>query len=135
LDAAALKDLPLFAGLSDHDLELIAPHADSASVPAGTVFMREGDRGQGLVILVSGTARVSHGGEVIDDLGPGAVIGEIGVMEDQPRRATVQAVTDLELVVIFDPEFRQIVEIVPEVRAKVAAIIAERLGASTDDPD
>jgi CRP-like cAMP-binding protein len=127
MDVEGLKDLPLFTGLSKRDLELVARHADRAAVKAGTVLMTEGDRGLEVMIILAGMARVTHGGQVLADVGPGSVVGEIGVMANQPRDATVEALTDLDLIVMFGPEFREVVDEVPSVRDRVLAIIHQRM--------
>jgi len=127
MDVEGLKGLPLFTGLSKRDLELVARHADRAAVKAGTVLMAEGDRGLEVMIILAGMARVSHDGQVLAEVGPGSVVGEIGVMANQPRDATVEAITDLDLIVMFGPEFREVVDEVPSVRDRVLAIIHQRM--------
>jgi len=130
MDVEGLKGLPLFTGLSKRDLELVARHADRAAVKAGTVLMSEGDRGLEVMIILAGMARVTHDGHVLAEVGPGSVVGEIGVMANQPRDATVEAITDLDLIVMFGPEFREVVDEVPSVRDRVLAIIHQRMMGS-----
>ena len=127
VDPSELSQIPLFAGLSRRDLELVSRHADEATVRAGTVIMREGERAMEVLVIVEGTAQVTSEGNVIAELGPGDVVGEIGVAARQPRNATVEAVTDLRVVAMFGPEYQELAEDVTELRARVLAIIEERL--------
>ena len=126
MDASELKMIPLFSHLSKKELDLISRHADEVSLPAGSVIMHEGDVAREVCVVLDGTVRVTRGGRVLNDLGPGEVVGEMGVVEAVHRNATVTAVDDVRLVVMFGPEFTGVSDEIAEVRKGIAEIIAKR---------
>jgi MFS family permease len=95
----ALRRVPMFMPLSGPVLERLAADARLQDVPAGTTLIREGDPGDAAYVLVSGRAEISVDGVVIrQQVEPGEVIGEIALLRDVPRTATVRAVGGLEVV-------------------------------------
>lgn len=135
MDTSGLQEIPLFAGLPRRDLEMIARHADEVNAPAGTTLLREGDRGLEVMVVLAGEGRVTSGGVDIATVGPGEVIGEIGVVGGLHRTASVIAVTDMRLLVIFGPEFRTLTNELAEVRQRVLDLIASRLAQGGSSPD
>jgi CRP/FNR family transcriptional regulator, cyclic AMP receptor protein len=95
-----LKQVPLFAACSRSDLQLVARRAEDVRVAAGTTIVNEGDDGSEFFVILDGTARVSRQGCKIATLGPGSGFGELALLEKAPRKATVVADTDMELVVV-----------------------------------
>ena len=81
MDSARLKRIPVFSDLDDEALEHIAALAAEVSVPAGKELVREGDYSYDVLAIEEGTASVERRGAHIADLGPGDVIGEMGVLE------------------------------------------------------
>jgi CRP-like cAMP-binding protein len=128
VDVADLTRIPLFSQLSKRQLELVSRHADEVTVKAGSVIMREGDLAREVCIVVEGTVRVASSDRVVADLGAGEVFGEMGVVTGQHRMATVTAVTDTRLLVMFGPEFTGVADEIAEMRQGIAAIIAKRRG-------
>ena len=126
MDASELKSIPLFSHLSKKELELIARHADEVTLPAGSVIMHEGDVAREVCVVLKGMVRVTQGEKFLKDLGPGEVVGEMGVVEAVHRNATVTAVGDVRLVVMFGPEFTGVSDEIAAVRKGIAAIIASR---------
>ncbi len=88
---ALLRRVPTFAVLPAPTLERLAHSLISMTVPPGTVVIREGDPGDRFWIVERGTAVVSRGGEVVGELGPAEGFGEIALLRDVPRQATVRA--------------------------------------------
>ena len=122
-----LKKVPLFAGCSKSELRELAKTADELDVREGTVLTREGKSGREFFVLISGTARVTKKSRKVADLGPGDWLGEIALLTDSPRTATVTATSAVDLLVITDRRFRTVVETMPSIALKVLSSIGERL--------
>ena len=122
-----LKKVPLFSGCSKSELRELAKTADELDVREGTVLTREGKSGREFFVLISGTARVTKKGRKVADLGPGDWLGEIALLTDSPRTATVTATSAVDLLVITDRRFRTVVETMPSIALKVLSSIGERL--------
>ena len=86
-----LAELPLLQGLSDRDMSRIATTARFVEHEAGTVICRQGDTGRDVFILISGSVLVQQGSRFLAKLGAGDVVGELAVLDDQPRSADVYA--------------------------------------------
>ncbi len=97
-----LKTVPLFAGCSKTELRELARIADEIDLREGTVLTREGRPGREFFVLIDGTARVSKKGKKIADLGAGDWFGEIALLTDSPRTATVTATSPVDVLVITD---------------------------------
>lgn len=127
MDPASLKDVPLFASLSRRVRKIVAQHADEVTVAVGTEIVSEGALAHELFVIVEGTAEVSEGGITIRQLGPGDVVGEIGVLKTHRRTATVTATTPVKAIVVYGPELTALDETMPEVFAELETLIEERL--------
>jgi CRP/FNR family cyclic AMP-dependent transcriptional regulator len=123
-----LKRTPLFAGCSKAELRALASSADELDLREGTVITREGRPGREFFVLVSGTARVTKDGKAIAELGAGDWFGEIALLTDTPRTATITATSPVDVLVITDRRFRQVVETMPSIALKILASVADRLG-------
>ena len=124
-----LKKVPLFAGCSKSELRELAKTADELDLREGTVLTREGRPGREFFVLIDGTADVRKKGRKIADLGPGDWLGEIALITDSPRTATVTATSPVDVLVITDRRFRSVVETMPSIALKVLARVGERLSS------
>ena len=124
-----LKAVPLFAGCSKSELGQLAKTADEIDLRQGTVLTREGRPGREFFVLIDGTAEVTRKGKKIADLGPGDWLGEIALITDSPRTATVTATSPVDVLVITDRRFRSVVETMPSIALKVLACVGERLSS------
>jgi CRP/FNR family cyclic AMP-dependent transcriptional regulator len=122
-----LKQVPLFAACSRKDLQLVARRAEDVRVAADTTIVNEGDDGHEFFVILDGTARVSRQGRKIATLGPGSGFGELALLENAPRNATIVADTDMELVVLGQREFAGLLDEVPGFARKMLAGTAHRL--------
>jgi CRP-like cAMP-binding protein len=122
-----LKSVPLFAGCSKSELRELAMTADEIDLRDGHVLTKEGRPGREFFVLVDGTARVTQKGRKIADLGAGDWFGEIALLTDAPRTATVTATSPVDVLVITDRSFRRVVETMPSIALKVLASVGERL--------
>ncbi|HEY7794719.1 MAG TPA: cyclic nucleotide-binding domain-containing protein, partial [Gaiellaceae bacterium] len=95
-----LHSVPIFAPLPAPDLERVAQHAFAVSAAAGDAVIREGDDGDRFYVIRSGVAAVTRAGAPVATLGPGECFGEIALLRDVPRTATVTARTELELLAL-----------------------------------
>lgn len=127
IDPASLKDVPLFAGLSRRARKAVARHTDEVQLTAGSEIVSEGALAYELFVIVDGTAEVSEDGTVIATMGPGDVVGEIGVLKTHKRTATVTATSPVNALVLYGPELTALRETMPEVFTELEALIEERL--------
>jgi CRP/FNR family transcriptional regulator, cyclic AMP receptor protein len=119
--------VPLFSGCSKRDLEQIAQIADEIDLAEGKEMTREGSRGREFFVLLEGDADVTKGGSSINKLGAGDFFGEIALVSDSPRTATVTATSPVRALVITDRSFRRLLDEQPEIQRKVLVELAERL--------
>jgi CRP-like cAMP-binding protein len=114
LDAARLKRIPVFSDLEEEALGHVAALAAEVSVPAGKELVREGDYSYDVLAVEEGTAKVERGGRHIADIGPGDVIGEMGVLERSQRNATVTATSPMLLMTLTGWDVRKLRKTAPE---------------------
>jgi len=123
-----IRRVPLFAGCSKGELEQIAHIADEIDLREGKELTRQGERGREFFVLLEGEADVTQDGQSINQLGTGDFFGEIALVEDRPRTATVTATSPVRALVITDRAFRQLLDEQPEIREKVLAAANARTG-------
>ena len=126
MDKARLKSVPFFGSISKKELAVVAQQADEIDVPAGKVLAREGDIGHEFFVIDQGSAEVTRGGEHVANLEPGDFFGEMALLEDDQRTATVTASTAMSLIVMTRASFRALDRTHPEIHATVAKAIAGR---------
>jgi CRP/FNR family transcriptional regulator, cyclic AMP receptor protein len=128
LDASQLKRSPLFAGADDQELKRVATFAQDKEVPEGEVVMEEGGFSRELLAIEDGTAEVTREGEHIADLGPGDVVGEAGMLDDEMRSATVTATSRLRLISLGHFEVQRLKKDAPEVYSRIQELVEQRRG-------
>jgi len=126
IDAARLRRIPAFADLADADLQRIAGLASEVSVPAGKVLVREGDWSYEILAIEEGTAEVVRDGARVAQLGPGDVVGEIGVMDAVPRTATVTAGSPMLLITLDRWDVKKLVRQAPDAIDHLRAVAEAR---------
>jgi len=126
MDAARLKEIPLFSQLPEKQLKTAAQLADEVEVKEGTRLVDEGRFAHEFFVIEDGTADVVHDGTTVAELGPGDFFGEIALIKTERRTASVVAKTPMKLVVIFGPNFRSMASDLPAVQAKIDSAIEER---------
>ncbi|HUJ55411.1 MAG TPA: cyclic nucleotide-binding domain-containing protein [Gaiellaceae bacterium] len=124
-----LKRVPLFADCSKAELARIAAVADEVDLPAGRDLTKEGAAGREFVVLVEGTAEVRRQGKVINQLTDGDFLGEIALVADVPRTATVTTTWPSRILVITDRAFRSLLREMPTLQMKVLSALARRVPA------
>ncbi|HEY7707575.1 MAG TPA: cyclic nucleotide-binding domain-containing protein [Gaiellaceae bacterium] len=123
-----IRSVPLFADLGGKELEDVAAIADEIDLPEGKELTVEGNPGREFMVLIEGSASVKRGDQEVNRLGAGDFFGEIALVEDRPRTATVVAETPVRALVITDRAFRSLLEHSPEIESKVMSARSARLG-------
>jgi CRP/FNR family cyclic AMP-dependent transcriptional regulator len=131
--ADALARCPFFADLSRNELRELAKVTEDMEVDEGKSLTREGAAGSEFFVIVDGDVSVTKGGSEIRTLGPGDFFGEISLLEDRPRTATVTAKTRLRFFVLTRQAFRGLLDKQPELEEKVVRALQERLRATADE--
>jgi CRP/FNR family transcriptional regulator, cyclic AMP receptor protein len=129
-----LASVPLFAACSKRELGLISQLSTGVLVPADETLTQEGELGREFFIILDGRASVSQDGRKIGVLHPGDYFGEIALIEDSQRTATVVADTPMRLEVIERRDFARLLDEVPSLSRKLLrgmARIIEELHAQT----
>src|SRR5262245_41850863 len=127
VDAARIREVPLFAELSDAEREAVAEKLSERHVGAGHHLSTEGGAGYFFFVIDTGTCTVSHGDDVVATLGPGDFLGEAAVLETTRRTATVTAQTDMVVLEMFGADFAMLHAHSPAVKATIDRAMAERL--------
>lgn len=122
-----LAQVSLFRALSKKDLSLVARRAEDVAVDAGKVLISEGTTGHEFFVVLAGTAKVTRRGRRVATLGPGDAFGELALLDQAPRNATVTAETPMELVVLGQREFSGLIDDVPGFSRKLLTGMARRL--------
>lgn len=122
-----LGAVPLFRDVSKKDLERILSTTKETFHEEGQSIITEGRGGVGFHLITDGKAQVIRGGRTVANLGPGEFFGELALVDDGPRSATVIAETGLSTMVISKWEFRPLVKSHPELAWKMIEYLAVRL--------
>ena len=131
---SALARTPLFSGLSKKELTQLARMSDDMEIEAGHVLCREGEVGREIFVIVDGEVEVTRKGKQVKRSGGDEFFGEIALLEDIPRTATVKAKSPLRMFVLTSRDFRRLVDSSPSVERKVMRSLARRLIELSDDP-
>ena len=126
-----IKRVPLFSHCSKQELGLVAQIADEIDLPAGKTLMREGERGREFFILVDGDAEVRKGNRKVNTMGGGDFFGEIALVSQRPRTATVTTTSPVRALVVTEQAFRSLLGRTPDVQRKVLQALADRVAADS----
>ena len=129
MDEKSLRSVPLFDSLSKGDRKAIAQHADELDAPEGTELVRQGDFAYEFFVIEEGTVEVRRDGELVAELGPGDFLGEMGIVSQAVRNATVVATSPIRAIVIDEQSFRSMRRLNPSVCDQIAAAVEERSAA------
>ena len=126
MEQSRLKTVPLFSGLSQRELRRLSAVTDEIALPAGTRLIHEGTFSHEFLLIASGHAEVRREGRLLAQLGPGDFAGEVGVMSDARRNASVTATTELSAIVITAGDLRRITQEMPSVGVRITKAIEDR---------
>jgi len=104
----------------------VAAHADEVRLDQGSLIVEEGRLAYELFVIKSGTADVVHDGTIIARVGPGDVVGEIGVLKTHTRTATVVATSPVEAIVMYGPELTALKSSMPHVWDELERLVEQR---------
>jgi CRP/FNR family cyclic AMP-dependent transcriptional regulator len=131
MDPERLARLPLFADLDDGERAEVAACTREVTVAAGATLAAEGDNAYEFFVIESGDAEVHKDGELIGMVGPGDVVGEIGLLVTGARTASIVATTPMTLVAMFSRDFKQIETRMPTIAQSLRATIRERVARTS----
>jgi CRP/FNR family transcriptional regulator len=112
-DPERLRDVSLFTGVSDEDLERIAGWMEVEVFSEGRTLAREGQSGYEFWVIDEGSIRIEREGTPVAVLGPGEVLGELTILGDGRRKAAAVAETDVRIFSMFGTHFREMQTAVP----------------------
>ena len=127
-----LKGVWLFSGCSFKELHHLGSVTDRVTIPDRTVIMTEGHSGRDLCVILEGRATATIGGRVVSELESGSFFGELALIDDGPRSATVVADGPVEALILTRNDFRALIETTPSVALKVLAVLGARLRDADD---
>ncbi len=122
-----LKKVPIFSRLPAKELEHIARSLKDRSYDAGNVIVKEGDPGLGFFLITQGRVVVSHRDHTIRELGPGEFFGEMALMEERPRSATVTAKERTQCLQLVRWDFRALLKQNPDLAVQMLEVVVQRL--------
>jgi CRP-like cAMP-binding protein len=122
-----LRGVSLFSSMQHRDLESVERMADTVDIPAGRTLLRQGDHGNEMYVIASGSVRVERGGKEIATLGPGQAFGEMSLLSEGPRLATVTTLEPVTAFVIGHREFHTLLADSPELRQCILDNLAKRI--------
>jgi CRP-like cAMP-binding protein len=126
-----LRRIPLFAQCSKRDLGAISGIADEIDLKQGKELTRQGQPGREFFVLVDGTADVIKNDRKVNSLKEGDFFGEVALVHNAPRTATVKASSPVRALVITERNFKRLLDEQPEIQRKVLTALAERVAPST----
>ena len=129
MDESELRSIPLFQSLTSEERRAIAPHADEMDVSEGTQLVRQGDFAYEFFVIEDGTAEVMRDGERVAELGPGDFLGEMGIVGNVVRNASVVTTSPARVVVMTEQALRSMAKTNPGVADRITAAVEERCAA------
>lgn len=124
-----LGRVPLFSGLDPRELETISRTVHERTFQAGDTVAEEGQGGVGFFVIKAGEAKVTVGGDEVRRLGPGDYFGEIALISEGSRTATVTAESQLECYGLTPWEFRPLVQTNAGIAWKILQALAKQVDA------
>ena len=131
MDPNRLTAIPIFSHLSQEEAKRLAAFATETSAAEGQILMKEGDYSVELIAIEEGTADVVKDGKKIASVGPGDLIGEMGLLEHSPRNADVIASSPMRLIKLTHWEIRRMSE---DTVNRIKALIEARRQSGDADP-
>jgi putative iron-dependent peroxidase len=125
-----LRKIPLFALCTAYELKFIASRVQSREFPIGATLCTQGERASEFFVVVEGHAEARRDGSVLRTLGPGDFFGEIALIDEGPRTATVTSTSPLRCLVIASPQFRDVLGQNADIAVRILDAVTRRLRAT-----
>ena len=122
-----LRNVALFNGCTNKELDRIARSGDEVKMPLGTLLADQGQTGREAFVVLDGTVSVKRNGRKVASLGPGSIVGELSLLDHGPRTATVTCETDCTIFVISQRHFLAVLDDVPTISHKLLASLSSRI--------
>jgi CRP/FNR family cyclic AMP-dependent transcriptional regulator len=122
-----LMNVPIFKDLPAQELQFIARSMRERVYEPGAVIVRQGDPGLGFFLIREGRVEVSHDDHTIREMGPGEFFGEMALLEERPRSATVTARTRTTCLQLVRWDFRALLKEHPDLAVKMLEVVIQRL--------
>jgi CRP-like cAMP-binding protein len=122
-----LRKVPLFAGCTEKQLAFIATRVEDIDLPAGKVLTEQGKSGGEFFIVLSGEAEVKHDGKLVNTMKEGDHFGEIALLDNGPRTATVTATTPVRVLVLSPRQFQDVLHQDAEIAVTLLHSVTRRL--------
>jgi len=129
-----LAEIPLFQNLSAKQLAAVDRLVTTIDVAAGRELIHQGEPGREFIVVVAGEAEVRRDGNVIAIRGPGTFFGEMALLLDRPRNASIVATTPMTIDVIDRQDFKRLLEEFPDLHAPLLQATAQRLAELDESP-
>lgn len=129
-----LRSVPLFAELDDHELDAIGSALTELRFSAGETLLRQGSASREMVIVVDGELGVEMNGAEIATIGSGGFAGEMGLLTNRSRNATVSAKTDVTVLHLDARSFDSVLHDAPELAVKMLPVVAGRVVENGEKP-
>ncbi|CAN5823031.1 N/A [soil metagenome] len=128
----ALAGVPVFARCTRRELKAVARHTETVDLEAGEELMAQGAAGDALFVLLRGRAEVTVDGSRVTELGPGNYVGELALLDGEPRSATVRTTTPAVVAVLGRRMFHTLLRELPELSEQLLAGLASELRQARD---
>lgn len=122
-----IRHVPLFSACSTKDVKRVAAAVDEVSFAPGTVLIEQGQSGREAFIVRKGIVSVRRDGRKIASLGAGAIVGELALLDNGPRTASVVCDTEVDALVLDQRNFRRLLDEVPSLAGKILVTLARRV--------
>lgn len=134
-----LKSAPIFAGMTGDELRVLAGIVEEVEFKANSIIFNEDDPGEELYIIARGSVRIIRGsaatGAVLATLGEKDCLGEMAILDDDPRSATAQAVDDVLALKIHRDDFRELIREEPEVAFGIFRVFTRRIRHANEEQE
>jgi len=127
---AHIKSVPLFSGLSQKHLAEVGKHCDEVTLPSGSVLAQQDSMGRECFIIVSGDVTIRRNNRKIATKSAGDIVGEMALLDNAPRTATVVAATDLEVLILNRRDFKVLLTETPGFAEKILQSMSLQLRAT-----
>ncbi len=134
----AFKNVDLFSGFEDQDIDVLVGHAINKTFAKNTIIINEGDESDSLYVILSGTVKIflsdEDGKEIIlNTQGPNEYFGELALIDDAPRSASVMTLDDCKVSIILKRDFEKFISKNPEICFRLIRGLTKRLRRLTDN--